>query len=76
MLAAQRPLLLDEVKQLLQVDCAALQIIERFHDAEEDVRRACGGLVSITDGILRFRSLAIRQHLLDLAATMYQGLIQ
>lgn len=68
MMAAQRPLLLDEVKNLLQIDCSSLQISERFNDVEKDVGRACGGLVSISDGILRFRSLAIRQHLLDLAA--------
>jgi len=70
MLAAQRPLLLDEVKILLQIDCSALQITERFNDTEEDVRRACGGLISVTDGILRFRSLAIRHHLLELAASV------
>ena len=67
MLASQRPLLLDEVKNLLQIDCSALQISERFGDTEADARKACGGLISITDGILRFRSLAIRQHLLHLA---------
>lgn len=70
MLAAQRPLLLDEVKQLLQVDCSAVQINERFNDVEDDVRRACGGLISIADGILRFKSLAIRQHLLDKAVSV------
>ncbi|KAK5100290.1 hypothetical protein LTR70_001723 [Exophiala xenobiotica] len=70
MLAAQRPLLLDEVKNLFQIDCSALQITERFNDPEEDVRQACGGLVSVTDGILRFRSLAIRHHLLELAASV------
>lgn len=70
MLAAERPLLLDEVKHLLQIDCSALQIIERTTDTEEDVRKACGGLISISDGILRFRSLAIRHHLVELAGSV------
>lgn len=68
MLAAQRPLFVDEVKNLLQIDCSALQITERFNNPEEDIQRACGALINITDGILRFRTLAIRHHLVELAA--------
>ena len=70
MLAAQRPLLVDEVKALLEIDCSSVQISERFTDPESDVRHACGGLVSITDGLLRFRTLAIRHHLVSLAGNV------
>ena len=70
MLACQRPLLLDEIKNLLQIDCSALQISERINDTEQEVRRACGGLIRITDGVVRFRSLAVRDHLLNLAASV------
>ena len=70
MLAAQRPLLLGEVKALLEVDCSSVQITERFSDIENDVRRSCGGLISITDGLLRFKTLAIRHHLVSLAGSV------
>ena len=70
MLAAQRPLLLGEVKALLEIDCSSVQITERFSDIENDVRRSCGGLISITDGLLRFKTLAIRHHLVSLAGSV------
>jgi len=70
MLAAQRPLLLSEIKQLFEIDFTTMTYSERFTDIEQDVRHACGGLIDISDGIVRFRSLAIRHHLSDLAASI------
>ena len=67
LLVAQRPLLLDEVKALLEIDTTAVQVTERFTDVESDVRKSCGGLVDITDGLVRFRTLAIRHHLMNLS---------
>ena len=61
MLVAQRPLLLSEIKQLFEVDFSTMTYSQRFTDIELDVRHACGGLVDISDGIVRFRTLAIRQ---------------
>lgn len=68
-LAAQRPLLLSEIKKLFEIDFTTMTHSQRFTDIEEDVRHACGGLIDISDGIVRFRSLAIRHHLSDLAAS-------
>lgn len=70
MIASQRPLLLTEIKQLFEVDFNNMTYSERFTDVEQDIRHACGGLVEITDGIVRFRSLAIRGHLTDLAGSI------
>jgi hypothetical protein len=70
MLAARRPLLLSEIKQLFEIDFTTMTYSHRFTDIESDVRHACGGLVDISDGILRFRSLAIRHHLNDLAGSV------
>jgi tetratricopeptide (TPR) repeat protein len=70
MLAAQRPLLLGEIKRLFEIDFTTMTYSERFTDIEQDVRHACGGLIDISDGIVRFRSLAIRHHLSHLAASV------
>jgi hypothetical protein len=70
MLAAQRPLLLSEIKQLFEVDFSTMTYSQRFSDIEFDVRHACGGLVDISDGIVRFRTLAVRYHLNDLAGSV------
>jgi hypothetical protein len=70
MIASQRPLLLTEIKQLFEIDFDSMTRSERFTDVEQDIRHACGGLVDITDGIVRFRSLAIRGHLTELAGSV------
>lgn len=70
MIAAQRPLLLTEMKQLFEIDLASMTYSARFTDVEQDVRRACNGLIDVTDGIVRFRSLAVRTHLTDLAGSV------
>jgi hypothetical protein len=70
MIASQRPLLLTEMQQLLEIDVSSMTYSERLTSAEEDIRRACGGLVDINDGVVRFRSLAVRQQLIEMAGSV------
>ncbi|KAF2089031.1 hypothetical protein K490DRAFT_38494 [Saccharata proteae CBS 121410] len=62
-LAAERPLLLEEIKHLLEIDVKTCSISPRFGSIEDDVRRACGGIVSITDGFVSLKHSSMRHHL-------------
>jgi hypothetical protein len=68
LLVAERPLKLAEVKCLLQVDLERETLVERKGDLHEDIRHACGGLVTVQNSIVAFRHRAIRSFLLKHSA--------
>jgi tetratricopeptide (TPR) repeat protein len=65
MLVAQRPLLVDEVADLLAVDIANLTIQSKTVDLLKYVPDNCGDVVIIRGGRLHFRSSAVRSYLLQ-----------
>jgi hypothetical protein len=63
MLAAERPLLVVEMKQLMEIDISTCTRSPRTTRIEEDITQNCGPLVDIRDGFVRFRNSAIKQNL-------------
>ena len=66
-LAAERPLKLGEIKHLLEIDLEQHMHSARFTNTEEDVRRACGSLAIIRDGMVYLRHPSVREHIIDSA---------
>lgn len=64
MLAAERPLLIGEMKLLIEIDISNCTRSPRTTRTEEDISQTCGRLVEIRDGFVRFKSSAIKQNLL------------
>jgi hypothetical protein len=64
MLAAERPLLVGEMKQLMEIDMSTGTSSPRTTRIEEDITHTCGPLIDIRDGFVRFRTSAIKQNLL------------
>ena len=69
MLVSERPLNLTEIKVLLELDVSNGKHNRSIDDVELAVRLACGSLIHIRDGIVRFRHLTIRQHLATISRT-------
>ena len=67
LLVAERPLTLTELKCLLEVDVSKGTHVNRNTNVEEDIKHACESLLEIREGIVRFRHVTIRHHLLDLS---------
>lgn len=63
LLVSERPLSLKEVEALLQVNTKNNKRATRVVNVEETIRRTCGPLIKIRDGILRFRHITTRQYL-------------
>ncbi len=63
LLVAERPLTLAEVRCLLQIDLRKGTSVERTSEIQEDIKKACGPLLVIRNGLVRFRHSAIRSHL-------------
>ena len=70
MLAAERPLLVVEMKQLMEIDTTTCTSAPRKTRIEEDIAHTCGPLVDIRDGFVRFRTPAIKQNLLARATSV------
>ena len=62
LLVAERPLTVAEVKCLLQIDLQKGTYVERTTEITDDIRKACGPLVVLQNGVVRFRHSAIRSH--------------
>lgn len=67
-LVAERPLRLQELQHLLQVDLQKQRLTGKNIDIQTAVEKACGSTVVISQGIVRFRHGAVRKHLLNTAA--------
>jgi len=70
LLAAERPLLIGEVRQLIEIDTSTSTRAPRSTRIEDDVLRACGPLIDIRDGFVRFRHFTIKKNLLDRASSV------
>ena len=69
LLVAERPLTLLELKNFLELDVRNCSHSPRLSSVEEDIHKACGSLVVVRDGIVRFSHLSIKQHLLILVSS-------
>jgi hypothetical protein len=63
LVAAERPLTLREVKTLLEVDPDGCAYRPFSGDIEKTVRKLCGSLVILRDGLVTFRHPSIRERL-------------
>lgn len=70
LLAAQRPLTLDEIKNFFEIDLGACQHKPRFSEVEQDVRQSVGPIVNINSGVVRFKHESIRNHFMNLAGSV------
>ncbi|KAF5855792.1 hypothetical protein ETB97_008434 [Aspergillus alliaceus] len=58
---SHRPLRVEEIRSLLEVDTKRTEVVSRVGNAEDDIRRAFGSFITIEDGIVFFKSSALRQ---------------
>lgn len=70
LLAAQRPLTLDELKVFFEIDLATCQHTPRSSDVEQDVLHAVGPIVSVIGGIVRFKHETLRTHFMTLSESV------
>ncbi|KAM0187431.1 hypothetical protein ACHAPC_004156 [Botrytis cinerea] len=63
LLASERPLLISEVKQLLEIDTASCQNIPRTTRVEDDIVNSVGPLVKLDDGFVRFSHDLVKQNI-------------
>ncbi len=66
LLVTERPLTLREIQSLLEIETTTVKYKSTRIDAEELIRRRCGSLLQVRDGIVRFRHMAVQQYLEDL----------
>ena len=66
LLVAERPLTLAEVRCLLQMDLRKGISVERTTEIQDDIKKACGPLLVIQKGVVRFRHPAIRSHIVKI----------
>ena len=67
LITAVRPLSVAELESLLEIDVSGTIKVSRATNIRADIHHSCGSLVSVRDGLVRFRHASIRQHLLDLS---------
>ncbi|KAF2812543.1 uncharacterized protein BDZ99DRAFT_413339 [Mytilinidion resinicola] len=67
-LASERPLTTEEVQALLEIDLDQCSHSPRFTEIAQDIRHACGPLVTIRDGLVLLRHPSIREHVLTSAS--------
>lgn len=65
MLVAERPLTLREIQSLLDTETSSSKHNGKRIDVHEQIRRTCGSLLQVRDGIVRFKHWAIRHFLED-----------
>lgn len=63
-LAAERPLLVREINQLIEVDTSTCTRVPRSSRIEDDISHALGPLVDIRNGFVRFRHAVIKENIL------------
>ena len=66
LLVAERPLTVAEVRCLLQMDLRKGTSVERTTEIQDDIKKACGPLLVIQNGVVRFRHSAIRSHIVKM----------
>lgn len=70
LLAAERPLLVEEVRQLIELDTSNCSRAPRSTRVEDDVSNAIGPFIDIRDGFVRFRHSTIKENLLERAKSV------
>jgi hypothetical protein len=66
-IVSHRPLRVDEVQSLLEIDMKRIEVVPRVGNMEDDIRQAFGSFVTIDDGIVSFQSPALRQFIITQA---------
>ncbi|KAK8116735.1 nacht domain protein [Apiospora kogelbergensis] len=70
LLVTERPFTFEELQAALEMDVEQVCHQARTTNVVDDIRMACGYLVTVRDDkTVRFRNEAVRQHLLDLSTT-------
>ncbi|KAI9817884.1 MAG: hypothetical protein M1827_001003 [Pycnora praestabilis] len=69
LIVAQRPLGLVELQNLLKIDTGNKKQKNNFTATEDDVKVSFGSLVTVRDGICRFRHGTVRKYLWELSAS-------
>ncbi|ESZ97797.1 hypothetical protein SBOR_1806 [Sclerotinia borealis F-4128] len=64
LLASERPLLIGEVKQLLEIDTASCQHVPRATRVEDIISTSVGPLINMNDGFVRFSHDIVKQNIL------------
>lgn len=67
LLVSERPLTLKEIQLLLEIDITNHKRSNKTINVEEQLRRTCGPLVEIRDGVVRFRHFTIHHYFLELS---------
>jgi hypothetical protein len=70
LLVSERPLLITEVKRLIEIDTSTCTRSPRTSRIEDDIVQSCGPILDIRDGFVRFKNPTIKQILLDRANTV------
>jgi tetratricopeptide (TPR) repeat protein len=63
LLASERPLLISEIKALLEVDPTEIKHTHRYIEVREEIIRTCGSLVSFHGEFISLRHHDIRHHI-------------
>ncbi|KAI9641201.1 hypothetical protein NHQ30_010001 [Ciborinia camelliae] len=65
LLASERPLLISEVKQLLEIDTGSSQHVPRTTRVEDDIATSVGPLINMDDGFVRFSHDLVKQNIMQ-----------
>jgi len=66
LLAAERPLTVQELKCLFEIDITNCSRSARLTKIEDDIRIACGSLVTVRDGLVCFSHISLKDYLMEL----------
>ena len=69
LLITKRPLTLQEIQSLLEIETSTIKYKRRSIDVKELIRQTCGSLLHVRGEIVRFRHIDIRKYLDDLSKT-------
>lgn len=69
-LAAPRPLSVEEIHRLLETDTKKLAILHRVGDIQHDILHALGPLVTIDKKVVSFKYPTLRQHILSISSSV------
>ncbi|KNG89117.1 hypothetical protein ANOM_002969 [Aspergillus nomiae NRRL 13137] len=67
MIVSHRPLRVEEIRSLLEIDTKRTEVVPRVGNAEGDIRRMLGSFITIEDEVISFRSSALRQYIINQA---------
>jgi hypothetical protein len=70
LLASERPLLVSEVRRLIEIDTASVTRAPRATRIEDDIIQSSGPIFDIRDGFVRFKNPSIKQILLERASSV------